>query len=101
MNNKKLSIAKQYLSEAFADLEAAIIDKVNSTKQIAVANSGIDKNNQDAINNFHNEINSLQKALAELGIENEKLRNARSEAGEIVNQVKIDLAQIKRIINQN
>ena len=83
------------------DLEAAILDKVNQARTLAVNNSRMDKNNQDAVNNFHNEINSLQKALAELGVENEKLRNFKSQAGEVINQVKIDLAQIKKIINQN
>ena len=98
--NKKLSNAKEHLSQAFAELENAILDKVNQAKNLAVANSGMDKNNQEVINNFHNEINSLQNALSELGMENEKLRNFKSEAGEVVNQVKIDFAQIKKIINQ-
>lgn len=97
----KLSEAKENLSQAFADLESAILDKVNQAKNLAVANSGMDKNNQEAINNLHNEINSLQKSLSELGIENEKLRNFKSNAGEVVSQIKIDLAQIKKIINTN
>ena len=96
--NKKLSTAKEFLSQALAELEAAILDKVNQAKNLAVTDSGMDKNNQEMINNFHNEINSLQKSLAELGMENEKLRNFKSQAGEVVSQVKIDLAQIKKII---
>ncbi len=98
--NKKLFTSKERLSQAFAELEAAILDKVNQAKNLAVVNSGMDTNNQETINNFYNEINSLQKALSELGMENERLRNFKSEAGEVVNQVKIDLAQIKKIINQ-
>jgi hypothetical protein len=97
----KLNIAKQNLSQALADLETVILDKINQAQNLAVANSGMDKNNQELINNFHNEINSLQKALSELGIENEQLRNFKSQAGEVVSQVKIDLAQIKQIINKN
>jgi hypothetical protein len=97
----KLSIAKEHLSRALTDLETAILDKVNQAKNLSITNSGVDKNNQETINNFHNEINSLQKSLAELGMENENLRNFKSQAGEVVSQVKIDIAQIKKIINAN
>jgi DNA-binding transcriptional regulator YhcF (GntR family) len=97
----KLNIAKEHLSRAFADLEGAILDKIKQAKTVVVTNSGADKNNQETINNFHNEINSLQKELAELGMENENLRSFKSQAGEVVNQVKIDLTQIKKIINKN
>jgi len=97
----KLNIAKEHLSRAFADLEGVILDKIKQAKTTVVANSGADKNNQEAINNFHNEINSLQKELAELGMENENLRNFKSQSKEVVSQVKINLAQIKKIINQN
>ncbi len=97
----KLNIAKEHLSRAFADLEGAILDKIKQVKTVSVVNSGADKNNQETINNFHNEINSLQKELAELGMENENLRNFKSQASEVVSQVKIDLAQIKKIINSN
>ena len=96
--NKKLSNARQYLAGAFADLESTIIDKINEVKYVSDSNAGCDRNNQAAINNLHNEINILQKTLAELGAENEKLRKFKSEAGEAVNQIKIDLVQIKKII---
>ena len=98
MNNKKLSNAKQYLAGAIADLESAIVDKINEVKYVSDSNAGADRNNQAAMNNLHNEINILQKTLAELGAENEKLRKFKSETGEVVNQIKIDLVQIKKII---
>jgi hypothetical protein len=103
----KLNLAKEHLSLAFADLEEAILNKINQAKNLSVKNSGIDKNNQEMVNNFHNEINSLQKELAILGMENEKLRSKnyrlehfKSQVGESVNQIKVDLAEIKKIINK-
>ncbi len=97
----KLNQSKENLSQAFIDLEAAILDKIDQAKNLTVVDLEVDKNNQDTINNFHNEINFLQKELAELGMENETLRNFKSQAGEVVGKIKIDLAQIKKIINQN
>ncbi|MES2677253.1 MAG: hypothetical protein V4612_02925 [Pseudomonadota bacterium] len=96
----KLNQAKQNLSQALTELETTILDKINQAKTLAVANSGLDKNNQELVNNFHNEINSLQKSLAELGTENEQLRNFKNLANEVVGQVKIDLSQIRKIVNK-
>ena len=67
----KLNQAKERLSRAFADLEVAMLDKINQVQSPA------DKEDQD-VNHFHNEINSLQNELSELGIENEKLRSFKS-----------------------
>ena len=104
----KLNQAKDQLSQALAELELAIINKLNQTKQIAVAGSGADVHNQEIINNLSNQINSLQKSLAELGLENESLRttnqelqNFKTQAKKTANHIKIDLTKIKNIINQN
>ena len=90
----KLNQAKERLSRAFADLEVAMLDKINQVQSQA------DKEDQD-VNHFHNEINSLQNELSELGIENEKLRSFKSQAKEAVNKIRIDLLEIKKIINSN
>jgi hypothetical protein len=108
----KLNQAKEKLSHAFADLELVILNKLNQKKHIeaknTIGNSNENKNNQDVSSNLYNEINSLQNSLAELGEENELLRiknqelkNFKSQAGEVVNYIQIDLAKIKSIINQN
>ncbi len=84
----KLSQAKEHLSQAFMDLETAIFDKINQAKNLA--DNGLEGN----------EINSLQETLAEIGLENEELKKFKFQAEEVVRQVKIDLSQIRKIINQ-
>ena len=107
-NINRLSKAREVLSQSFVDLESAILDKINQAKQAAVASSQMDKGDQEMVSNLNNEINGLQKSLSELGIENEnlrsenqKLRSLKFQAAELQNQIKIDLAEIKKIINQN
>ena len=104
----KLNQAKEQLSQSFNDLETAILNKLYQAKQSHIADSMASEDNQEIINNLHNEINSLQKSLAELGAENESLRtnnqelkNFKTQAKETSNLIKIDLAKIKNIINQN
>ena len=108
----KLNQAKEKLSRAFADLELVISHQLNQTNHIntkkTIDSSNDDNNNQDISSDFSHEINSLQSSLAELGEENELLRiknqelqNFKAQAGEVANYIKIDLAKIKSIINQN
>jgi hypothetical protein len=104
----KLPQAKEKLSSAFMDLEAAMLEKIRQIKQDAVSNSALSTVDQEMINNLNNEINYLQKSLSELGIENEslkseneKLKTFQHQASEISEQIKVDLRKIKKIINQN
>jgi len=104
----KLGQAKEKLSTALNDLELAILNKLNQAKLVAVANSTMTEGDREMMHNLYNEINSLQKSLAELGAENEALRTANQElealkitTKETVDHIKIDLSKIKTILNQS
>ena len=100
MSNKKLDTAKQNLSRAFETLELVMINKINQFKKNNVTSSESAINcNQDLINNLYNEINSLQKTLVVLKLENERLESFKLKSQEVLNHVKLDLAQIKKISN--
>jgi len=100
MSNKKLDTAKQNLSKAFETLELVMINKINQFKKnnVTSPDSAINSN-QDLINNLYNEINSLQKTLVVLKLENERLESFKLKSQEVLNHVKLDLAQIKKISN--
>ncbi len=100
MNN--LTKAKENLTGAFEALEEAISNKINQVRK-----SSLDVDESE-MRNCYDEINTLQKDLAKLGmenedlrIENEELQNLKSEMKVVAIQIQNDLSQIKKIINQN
>jgi predicted RNase H-like nuclease (RuvC/YqgF family) len=109
--SKSFLDARDHLSRALNDLEKVIFDKLISIKENK--NSSVsDPQGQQIINNLNHEINSLQKTLAEIGIENEALKsqNVKSEKKlehlknnftEVKKNIKFDLEKIQVIINQN
>ncbi len=103
--------ARDHLSRALNDLEKVIFEKLDALKENN--NSSVtDLNGQKIINNLNNEINSLQKTLAEIGLENETLKSQNTKSEKKIDQlknnftdvkknIKFDLEKIKVIINQN
>jgi len=101
--------AQNHLSRALNDLEKAIFEKLSSLKNTSTVN---DPDGKQIINNLNHEINSLQKTLAEIGLENEalksqnhkltkKIEQLKNNFSEIKKNIKFDLEKIKVIINQN
>ena len=104
----KLNQAKEDLSQALANLETIILNKINLVKKSALINSNANEGNQEIIDSLYCKINSLQKSLVDLKEENEGLRsqntelkNFKSQSKEIANQIRIDLLQIKKLYNTN
>lgn len=93
MESKRLEIAKKNFHQALEDLEQILMNKIE--------NINSNKGNQEIVRNLHNEINSLQKSLSDLGEENENLRNFKSQTNKIIGHIKLDLSKIKQITNQN
>ncbi|MFT6332563.1 MAG: hypothetical protein ACJAW3_000905 [Lentimonas sp.] len=82
----KLNQAKENLNQALESLEKTIAAKINQT---------------ESQENHRNQINLIQKELANLGEENEGLRSQKETNNEIGEQIKVDFAKIKEILNQN
>jgi len=110
-NPKSFLDARDHLSRALNDLEKVIFDKLASLKENK--NSQVsDTQGQQIINNLNHEINSLQKTLSEIGLDNEalkshniksakKLEQLKNNFTEVKKNIKFDLEKIKVIINQN
>lgn len=103
----KLKLANEDLTKTLFELEAAMVNKINQIKQVAH-----ESDNREIITNFNNEINALQKSLAEIGVENENLLKENKQlkqellqiklhSNDIASQIRTDLGAIKKIINQS
>jgi hypothetical protein len=86
MNNGKLNIAKEKLSKAFASLEKEIFDKISEVAKMDYP--------------AEHELMGIEAENNKLRIKNEKLEKLSSQKKEIIRQIKIDLSQINKIIDQ-
>ncbi len=98
----RLNQAKDLLIKTLSELEEAILDKINQSEDgDSQSKNLISEAWQNDIDNFKQQINALQKSLANLEMENQELQNLKSQsnfkARELVNQIKDDLSQIKKI----
>ena len=59
-SHQKFVEARDLLADAFNKLEKTVLEKVSKAKVVA-------GNDNDYVENLHDEINSLQKNLAEIG----------------------------------
>ncbi|MFT6106090.1 MAG: hypothetical protein ACJA0S_000755 [Rickettsiales bacterium] len=86
MSVSKLNIAKENLSRAFSVLEKEIFDKISEVAKT-------DLPAEHALIGIEAQNNKLR-------IKNEKLEKSQSQKKEIIRQIKTDLSQIKKIIDQ-
>jgi peptidoglycan hydrolase CwlO-like protein len=110
-NNSHFLEARDHLSKALNDLEKVIFDKLALLKENQHSPVN-DSGSQQILGNLNHEINSLQKTLSEIGLENEALKRQNSKSEKKLEQlknnftemnknIKLDLEKISVIINQN
>jgi hypothetical protein len=106
--------SEERLDAALKNLEEVILNKVETLQYLAnqpnnASNADLEK--ISSIDNLSNEINNLQKSLAEIGAENEsliaqnkilnqKLTNFKNLLPEIIAEIESDLAKINFLVKK-
>ena len=106
--------SEERLDQALKNLEGVILNKVETLQYLAsqtsnASNSDLEK--ISSIDNLSNEINNLQKSLAEIGAENEsliaqnkilnqKIVNFKNLLPEIIAEIESDLSKINFLVKK-
>jgi hypothetical protein len=106
--------SEERLDAALKNLEEVILNKVETLQYLASQTSNAsnaDLEKISSIDNLSNEINNLQKSLAEIGAENEsliaqnkilnqKITNFKSLLPEIIAEIESDLSKINFLVKK-
>jgi SMC interacting uncharacterized protein involved in chromosome segregation len=101
--------SEERLDKALKNLEEIILNKIESLQTNKV--SAADLEEISSIDNLSNEINNLQKSLAEIGAENEsliaqnkilsqKIANFKNHLPEIIAEIESDLSKINSLVKK-
>ena len=106
--------SEERLDSALKNLEEVILNKVETLQYLASQTSNAsnaDLEKISSIDNLSNEINNLQKSLAEIGAENEsliaqnkilnqKITNFKNLLPEIIAEIESDLSKINFLVKK-
>lgn len=106
--------SEERLDSALKNLEEVILNKVETLQYLASQTSNAsnaDLEKISSIDNLSNEINNLQKSLAEIGAENEsliaqnkilnqKITNFKNLLPEIIAEIESDLSKVTSLVKK-